>query len=166
MKEHQRCLPLIFTIKPGDKATFSLEQLLKIIIKKLNLLKMKKFKNIVLTLVAMVISATAINAKSIDPVNSVKTAEPFTVKYVGNDGDYLLFQVIVNSNNTKETSFAVSDKQEGEIYSAYIESTYKAQTLKIEKRENQELDFKLVIGKEVYSRSFAILSTVAMEEVK
>jgi len=127
---------------------------------------MKKFKNMVLTLVAMVISATAINAKTIDPVNPYKGAEPFTVKYIGNDGDYLLFQVIVNSNNTKETSIAVSDKLEGEIYTSYIESTYKAQTFKIEKRDNQELDFKLVIGKNVYSRSFAIVSTVTMEEVK
>lgn len=127
---------------------------------------MKKLKNIVLTLVAMVISATAINAESIYPANTDKGAEPFTVKYIGNDGDYLLFQVIVNSNNTKETSFAVSDKSEGEIYTSHIESTYKAQTFKIEKRDNQELDFKLVIGKEVYSRSFAILSTVTVEEAK
>jgi len=127
---------------------------------------MKKFKNIVLTLVAMVISATAINAESIYPANTDKGAEPFTVKYIGNEGDYLLFQVIVNSTNTKETSFAVSDKSEGEIYAAHIESTYKAQTFKIEKRDNQELDFKLVIGKEVYSRSFAILTTVTMEEAK
>ncbi len=127
---------------------------------------MKKFKNIVLTLVAMVISATAINAESIYPANIDKGAEPFTVKYIGNDGDYLLFQVIVNSTNTKETSIAVSDKSEGEIYTSHIESTYKAQTFKIEKRDNQELDFKLVIGKEVYSRSFAILTTVTMEKVK
>ncbi len=127
---------------------------------------MKKFKNMVLTLVAMVISATAINAKTIDPINTVKVAEPFTVKYIGNDGDYLLFQVIVNSNNTKETSIAVSDKSEGEIYSSDIKSTYKAQTFKIEKRDNQELDFKLVIGKEVYSRSFAIFPTVSLEKAK
>ena len=144
----------------------SWEEILKIIIQKIKLLKMKKFKNMVLTLVAMVISATAIDAKTIDSVNSVKVAEPFTVKYIGNDGDYLLFQVIVNSNNTKKTSIVVSDKSEGEIYASPIEATYKAQTFKIEKRDNQELDFKLVIGKEVYSRSFTILSTVTMEKTK
>ena len=127
---------------------------------------MKNLKNIVLTLVAMVISATAINAKSIDPVKTAKGAEPFSVKYIGNEGQYLLFQVVVNSDNAKQTSFAVTDKAEGEIYSSQIQSNYKAQTFKIEQRENQELDFKLVIGKEVYSRSFAILSTVSMEEKK
>lgn len=119
-----------------------------------------------MTLVAMVISATAINAKSINPIDRVNGKEPFSVKYIGNEGDYLLFQVIVNSSNAKHTSFAITDKSEGELYSSNIEANYKVQTLKIEKRDNQELDFKLVIGKEVYSRSFAIVSPADLEEAR
>ena len=124
---------------------------------------MKNFKKIAATFVALVIAGTALNAKAVTSPGSFSSEEPFTVRYIGNDGDYLLFQVIVNSDNTKNTSFEISDKAEGEIYAASINSAYKEQTLKIEKRGNQELDFKLVIGKNVYSRSFAILSTVELE---
>ncbi len=124
---------------------------------------MKNFKKIAATFVALVIAGTALNARAVTPVNPFSSEEPFTVRYIGNDGAYLLFQVIVNSDNTKNTSFEISDKAEGEIYTASINSAYKEQTLKIEKRDNQELDFKLVIGKTVYSRSFAILATVEME---
>ena len=124
---------------------------------------MKKFKKIALTFVALVIAATTLNANPVDTTSSHLKEDPFTVKYIGNDGDYLLFQVIVNSEKSNRTSFEISDKSEGEIYSANINSNYKVQTLKIEKRDNQELDFKLVIGKEVYSRSFAILPNISLE---
>ena len=122
---------------------------------------MKKFKKIVLTFVALVIAATTINANPLDGGNP-KGKEPFTVKYLGNDGDYLLFQVIVNAEENKAVKLAVSDKTEGEIYSSNIEN-YKVQTFKIEKRDNQKLDFKLLIGKEEFLRSFAVVSTVTME---
>ena len=125
---------------------------------------MKNFKKIAATFVAIVIAGTAINTKAATTANLFSSEEPFTVRYIGNEGEYLLFQIIVKSDNTKNTSFEISDKAEGEIYAASINSTYKEQTLKIEKRDNQELDFKLVIGKNVYSRSFAILSTVEMEK--
>jgi hypothetical protein len=124
---------------------------------------MTKIKNIVLTLAALVISATAINAAPVNPAKSFLADEPFTVKFIGNDGDYLLFEVIVNSDNTRSTSLKISDKAEGEIYSSNIKSAYKVQTMKIEKRDDQELDFKLVIGKNVYSKSFAVLTTVQLE---
>ena len=123
---------------------------------------MKNFKKIALTFVALVIAATTINANPVDTTSAYTKADPFTVKYIGNDGDYLLFQVVVNAETAKKASFEISDKSEGEIYSANINASYKVQTLKIERRENQELDFKLVVGKEVYSRSFAILSTVSL----
>ncbi|MBC7886830.1 MAG: hypothetical protein H7Z13_03010 [Ferruginibacter sp.] len=117
---------------------------------------MTKFKNIVSTLVALVISVTAINARTVNRTNTFLAERPFTVIYIGNEGDYLLFRVIFNAEHTA-SKFEISDKQEGEIYTADINSAHKEQTLKIEKKENQELDFKLVIGNDVYSRSFAIL---------
>ena len=120
---------------------------------------MKKFKKIVLTFVALVIAATTINAH---PLDGGKGKEPFTVKYLGNDGDYLLFQVIVNAEDNNNVKLAVSDKTEGEIYSSKIDNN-KVQTFKIEKRDNQKLDFKLLIGKEEFLRSFAVVSTVTME---
>lgn len=124
---------------------------------------MKQVKNIALALVAILISATAINATPVTPETPNKGAEPLSVKYIGNDGDYLLFQVIVNANDAKTSSFQISDKNEGEIYNSRIQGNYKVQTLKIEKRDNQELDFKLKVGKDVYSKSFAILSTITIE---
>ena len=124
---------------------------------------MKNFKNIAFALIALVVSVTAINAKSLNPANAFSGEEPFTVKYVGNEGNYLIFKVIVNSDNTSNTSFGISNKSEGEIYSENIKSPSKTQILKIEKRHDQDLDFKLKIGQEVYSRSFAILSTISLD---
>jgi hypothetical protein len=142
-----------------ERLVIKLKYLFKI--KKIKI--MTKIKNIVLTLVTLLISVTAITAAPVNPANSFSGDEPFTVTYVGNEGDYLVFQVVVNSDNTKNTSFKISDKAEGEIYSANIRSDNKVQTMKIEKRDNQELDFKLVIGKEIFSKSFAVLTTVQLE---
>mgnify|MGYP001797215457 CR=1 FL=1 len=118
---------------------------------------MTKFKNIVFTLVALVISVTGISARPLNRANSFLAKQTFSVIFIGSEGAYLLFQVIVNANNTNDTSFVILDKAAGANYTANINFTHNVQTLKIEKRDNQELDFKLVIGKDVYSRSFAIL---------
>ncbi|MCW3106808.1 MAG: hypothetical protein JWQ09_1314 [Segetibacter sp.] len=113
---------------------------------------MTKVKDLVFTAIALLISATGINAR---PANQMNT-QPLSVIYVGNEGGYLLFRVIVNTLQNISASFEISDRALGSIYSSNIDSPHKVEMLKIGKRNNQELDFKLVIGKDVYSRSFAI----------
>ncbi|MEO6550034.1 MAG: hypothetical protein ABIN94_18675 [Ferruginibacter sp.] len=115
---------------------------------------MTKVKDLVFTAVALLISVTGINAK---PVSPYIKAQPLSVIYDGNEGGYLLFRIIVNSSNASTMHFEISDRNEGSIYSSNIDTAQKVEMLKISKKINQELDFKLKIGEKIYSRSFAIL---------
>jgi methenyltetrahydromethanopterin cyclohydrolase len=85
---------------------------------------------------------------------AVQLPQPFTVVYLGEDSDYLLFKVVVKSSVAKHADLSINDRSEGEIYSASFKTSYKEQILKIEKQHNQELDFRLYLGKTVYSKSF------------
>ncbi len=128
---------------------------------------MSKLKNLTAALIAFVVLSATANAATIDSTGvSFPAEEPFSVKYLGNDGEYLLFEVVMKSNDTKHTSLAVSDTEAGELYSSPIRSSYKVQTMKIEKTTDQQLNFKLVVGTNVYNKSFSILSPVALETAK
>ena len=88
----------------------------------------------------------------------VKTpAEPLSVEYLGQDENYLIFQVTVKSFGNQKVSFALNDQAEGELYTSVF-TMDKIQTFKIEKRENQELNFNLLVGKKVFSKSFTSMS--------
>jgi hypothetical protein len=98
-------------------------------------------------------------------VNNVSVAEgPLDVKYLGEDGDYLLFEVAIKSVDHQTSSFVLTDKKEGEIYSAKF-SKNKVQTIKIEKTGNQELDFTLMVGNEKFSKSFNVQPTVILTTI-
>lgn len=92
-------------------------------------------------------------------------AELLSVNYLGEDSEYLFFQVSVKAGNNKYVSFAVNDVNEGELYSTTF-NTDKVQTLKIEKRSNQELNFNVKAGKKNYTKSFTVVPTVVLEVVK
>ncbi len=118
---------------------------------------MKKIKTIAITLSAIVLFTGAAFAgtpkkNSSNAVNA-PTTEPLSVSYLGEDANYLYFQVAVVAGGNKTVSFAVSDKVEGELYSIVFNCD-KVQTYKIEKREGQELDFNLEAGKKTFSKSF------------
>ena len=119
---------------------------------------MKKIKTIAVTLSAIVLFTGAVNAgtsnKILPTVVTVPTTEPLSVSYLGEDANYLYFQVAVIAGSNKTVSFAVSDRVEGELYSIVF-SCDKVQTYKIEKREGQELEFNLEAGKKTFSKSFS-----------
>ncbi len=134
---------------------------------------MNKIKNTAVALSAIVLFAgnsfagTTVN----NPVNNggiyygeEPAAELLSVNYLGEDDEYLFFQVSVNGGSNKTVSFAVSDASEGELYSANLTSG-KVQTLKIEKRLNQELNFNAKAGKKNYTKSFTVVPTVKLEVV-
>lgn len=131
---------------------------------------MTKIKNIAVALSTIVLFAgtsfagTKSNTPSLRIVNDEPTTEALAVSYLGEDADYLYFKVSVKSGSNKTVSFVVTDKSEGELYTTFF-STDKVQTLKIEKRENQELDFNLKAGKKSYSRSFTIMPTVTLNKL-
>ncbi len=119
-------------------------------------MKTLKFKFIAVAIASFVISANTVSAQAIQANYAVKTAEPLSVKYLGSDDNYLVFEVTVNSADSKNALLGVSDKAEGELYTESIRSTQKTQKLKIEKRDSQELNFKLSVGSTVYNKSFSI----------
>jgi hypothetical protein len=111
-------------------------------------------------------ATTTVNA----PVNGIyyadePMAELMTVNYLGEDAEYLFFEVIVKAGNNKSVSFDVSDSNEGELYAATFRAD-KKQTLKIEKRYDQELSFSVTAGKKSYTKSFTVMPTVTLEVVK
>jgi hypothetical protein len=118
---------------------------------------MKILKNISTAIAAVVLLSTAATAQTPAP----KATEAFTVKYIGNEDDYLFFQVEINANDNNFSLLKINDKAEGELYSQSWKSSVKTQTFKIEKKEGQELNFKLLSGNKVYSKTFsATTSTI------
>ena len=115
---------------------------------------MKNLKNISTAIIAVVLFATTAAAQT-TVTKTEKANEPFTVKYIGNEEDYLYFQVEINTGDNNFSLLKINDKAEGELYSQSWKPSLKLQTFKIEKKEGQELNFKLLSGKKVYSKTFS-----------
>jgi len=128
---------------------------------------MTTIKNSAIALLITVLFASnsfATNVINPVPVVTATAENPLSVQYMGEEDGYLFFQVSVNTLDAKKVSFSINDKIEGEIYSTAM-SNSKTQTLKIEKRENQELDFQLEIGKKNFSKSFIVVPTVVLTKL-
>lgn len=121
---------------------------------------MTNLKNIALAFTAMVIFSNITNAQTIKASYTantvVNTAEPINVKYLGDDGEYLLFQVTLQAAQPPFSVFEIEDKTEGQLYSSDLERDFKVKTVKIEKRDGQVLNFKLIAGKKIFSKSFSV----------
>ena len=118
---------------------------------------MTKLKNIVVAAVSLIIFSNITSAQSVKAVYSVIAEEPLKVKYLGDDGEYLLFQVTFQSEYSGKGRFAIDDKYEGQLYSSVLATNSKVTTVKIEKTDaDQVLDFKLFLGKKTYSKSFSV----------
>ncbi len=115
---------------------------------------MNKIKKTAVALSVMLLLASAGFAGTVKSSTEEPNKEPLLVKYLGEDANYVFFRVSIKSGSNKLVSFAVSDKEEGELYSTVL-SADKEQTYKIEKRENQELDFNLLVGSKNYSKSYS-----------
>ena len=132
---------------------------------------MTKIKNTALTLSAIVLFATSTFAGTENkalPMPSFTSSEPVSsvsVQFLGEKDNYLLFQVIVKGGNTKKASVQINDRLEGELYAAKF-GTEKTQTYKIEKRDNQELNFTVSVGNETYSKLFTVMPTVVLDKEK
>jgi hypothetical protein len=129
---------------------------------------MSTLKNIAAAVASIVIFTNITNAQVIKAGYSVKAEEPMAVKYVGTDGNYLTFQVSVEPTVSANALFEIADKNEGELYTSTLAPNAKTKTIKIEKREGQVLDFKLVVGKNTYTKSFSVntnrVETTTVEE--
>ena len=117
---------------------------------------MKKLTTILVALAAILVLSNSVNAQALQASYSVNESAPFAVKYLGNDENYLTFRIAVQPTVAKRSTLVISDKSEGEIYVTGINSRFAYKTIKIEKREGQELSFKLVSGSKTYSKSFSV----------
>ncbi len=121
---------------------------------------MKNLKNIAVALASMVIFTNITNAQTLKANYSVSYEEPLKVKYLGDEGQYLLFEVILQTRTSARPYFSIKDIKEGEFYASANEPNLKPRTFKIEKRDNnQVLNFNLVIGKKTYTKTFTISKT-------
>jgi len=127
---------------------------------------MTKLKTIAVAFASIVIFSNITNAQAVKASYSTNFEEPLKVKYLGEDKGYLLFEVTLQS--PASSLFAIADKYEGELYTAYISDRLKVQTVKIEKRADQVLNFKLVSGRKTYAKSFEVntntVETTTVEE--
>jgi hypothetical protein len=119
---------------------------------------MKNLKNIAAAVASLVVFTNITNSQALKASYSANyEQEPLTVKYLGDEGDYLLFDVTFKPNSKGRNVFAIEDKNEGEIYSSIPGTNFKVQRVKIEKiSDEQVLNFKLVSGSKTYVRSFAV----------
>jgi len=117
---------------------------------------MSKFKNTLLATLMLLLFSNVTTAQALTTNYSVNVEEPVKVKYLGDDGEFLLFQVTLPSNETANAKFVIYDKNVGELYSTRLASN--VSTIKIEKKEqaDQVLNFKVVLGKKTYSKSFSV----------
>ena len=103
-------------------------------------------------------------------VTSKVTPEPLSVKYIGSEEGYLLFQVEVNTDKNSFSLFKINDKAEGELFSQGWKVNTRPQTFKIEKKDLQELSFTLLAGKKTYTKSFStnasVIETITVSETE
>ena len=123
-------------------------------------MKTLKFKFIAAAFASSIITASPIAAQNTITPYTVSAEEPLTVRYLGTDGSYLLFEIVVRSTGEKTVSLGISDKAEGDLYVSNFRDSYKVQKIKIEKRDSQELDFRLGLGKNTYTKSFNVKNNV------
>jgi len=118
---------------------------------------MTKFRNIIIAAFSLVIFANVANAQAVNASYSVSAEEPLKVKYLGDDGEYLLFHVELKSHEPAKAKFAISDKTEGTLYSSTLPSNLTVTNVKILKKDaDQVLNFELFLGKEKFSKLFSV----------
>jgi hypothetical protein len=109
---------------------------------------MKNVKNIITAFASVIFFSAVASAQSLN-------TDAMSVKYIGSEEGYLLFQVEVNTPANGFSLFKINDKTDGEIFSQSWKNTTKMQTFKIERKGDQELSFTLYAGKKTFTKSFS-----------
>lgn len=120
---------------------------------------MTKLKNIAVAVASLVIFSNITNAQTAVPTSyQAAYAEPFTVKYLGSEEGYLVFQVSLKSEKYGKARFKLEDKEAGTLYDNSFNANFNIKTLKVEKRDQQVLDFTVTLNKVTYSKSFSVFT--------
>ena len=115
---------------------------------------MKTLKSVLTIILAVALFLNMATAQTGKAISNVKSDAALTVKYLGFQAEYLLFQVEIKTGGISRSILTVNDKSEGELYAEAVNTNSKMMTIKIEKLSDQVLDFRLFSGKSVYSRTF------------
>ena len=122
-------------------------------------------KKIIATLAVITILTNAANAQVLDTSAKSLTHEPLNVKYIGTEDDYLVFEITISTIGKLHPVLNIDDKNAGQLYSeTFKEDNTKVQTVKIEKKEDQALSFKLVTDKITYCKNFNV-NTSTIEKI-
>jgi len=115
-------------------------------------------KSLIITAAVFYLALPVLEASAQGSASAAKIAtttnEPFSVQFLGSQDDYLVFRVEIKTGKVNRSVFKIEDTIEGELYSNTINSNAKYQLVKVEKRDNQVLDFKLVSENKVYTKTF------------
>jgi hypothetical protein len=119
------------------------------------------------TTVLMAANSFASTDNPTTPVANKTTvaAEPLKVQFICEKQGFLYFEVSINATDSKNANFTVSDSFEGELHNTAV-SGNKKQTFKIEKRDNQELEFSLQLKNKNFTQTFTIVPVIVLEEAK
>ncbi len=121
---------------------------------------MTNLKKIAVAVLAFVIFSNITNAQTVKANYAAMAAEPLNVKYIGEEGDYFLFNVTLQSSNPAKAYFAIYDGAEGELYSSMYKINVKGITVKVEKKGTEQvLNFKMILAGKTYSKSFSANSS-------
>jgi hypothetical protein len=110
-------------------------------------------------------SALCLGAVSAEPINGGKAPppaeNPLHVHYIGVDHNYLVFEITVEADNLKHPELLIDDANDGSLYSQGFSGSI-TEKIKIERNDDLQLSFKLIAGKETFSKLFTI-NTVSVE---
>jgi hypothetical protein len=115
-------------------------------------------KNTTKTIVAIftaILFATVANAQVANT-----TTENFSVKYTGTEEGFICFDVTMPSNANKNVFVRVEDKKEGELFANSFVKTNKGLKFKIEKKNGQEIRFRIYNGNNVFEKTFTANTTL------
>lgn len=110
---------------------------------------------------SLVIFSNITHAQIIKASYTVNANEVFKVKYIGDEGEYLVFKVVLDVPETTKALFSIYDKIEGELYTSFYAGSTTERIIKVERTDNsQVLNFKMKVGKKAFSKSFTTNKSV------
>ena len=122
---------------------------------------MTTLKNLAVAAASLVIFSNITHAQTMKASYALNANEAFKVKYIGDEGEYLVFKVILDIPETTKALFSIYDKIEGELYTSFYAGSTAERVVKIERTDkSQVLDFKMIVGKKAFSKSFATKKSV------
>lgn len=109
---------------------------------------------------ASLLLVSTVAAEPMEGGKAPPAENPLHVEYMGVYNNYLVFKITVVSDSLKNSELLIGDGTSS-IYTQGLSGSM-TEKIEIEQTENQDLNFKLIAGKQHFSRSFTV-NTVSVE---